>query len=132
MLSGGCLCGVVRYRIDAEPLGAPTLCHCRSCQRACGAHAVAWLTVPASSLQYLKSPPASVVSSAGVKRGFCPCCGSPLTYWNESRAAEIDVTLCSLDDPNAVPPADQIWTEDAVEWERDVPGLPRWERLRGR
>jgi hypothetical protein len=132
MLKGGCLCGGVRYEIGAAPLGPSTLCHCRSCQRASGAHAVAWITVPARSLHYLQSPPASVPSSPGVKREFCSRCGSPLTYWNESRGGEIDVTLCSLDDPNAMPPADHIWTEDAVKWESGVSALPRWERLRGR
>jgi hypothetical protein len=132
MLKGGCLCGAVRYEIDAAPMGPATLCHCRSCQRASGSHAVAWITVPAESLRYLNSPPASVASSEGVKRGFCAHCGSPLTYWNELRAAEIDVTLCTLDDPNAVQPADHIWTEDAVTWEQGVSALPRWQRVRGR
>lgn len=132
MLKGGCLCGAVRYQIDAAPLGPPTLCHCRSCQRASGAHAVAWVTIPAASLQYLQAQPGSVESSPGVKRGFCPACGSPLTYWNQARAQEIDVTLCTLDDPNAVRPADQIWTEDAVQWESSVSALPRWQNVRGR
>ena len=38
-------------------------------------------------------------SAPAVLRGFCAQCGTSLTYRNERRAAEIDVTLASLDDP---------------------------------
>jgi len=131
MLSGGCFCGAVRYRAGAEPLYEPTVCHCRSCQRAAGAHAVAWLTVPVTALVYEKGTPATFDSSPGVKRTFCASCGSPLTYWNEKRAREIDITVCTLDDPNAVSPVDQIWTEDAPHWEQGLAALRRWPRTRG-
>jgi hypothetical protein len=30
-ITGGCLCGAIRYACDAEPLGA-YLCHCTDCQ----------------------------------------------------------------------------------------------------
>ena len=132
MLSGGCLCGAVRYEFDAAPLYPPTLCHCRSCQRASGAHAVAWITVPLASLQYAQGRPASIASSPGVKRGFCSHCGTPLTYWNEARAPEIDITICTLDDPAVIAPIDHIWTADAVGWECKLAQLPRWGSVRGR
>ena len=35
MMSGGCLCGAVRYRIDGPPEFC-VLCYCRDCQRASG------------------------------------------------------------------------------------------------
>ena len=44
-LAGGCLCGAVRYRIDAAPVEA-LYCHRRMCRQAHGAALVAWLTVP--------------------------------------------------------------------------------------
>ncbi|HCA63195.1 MAG TPA: GFA family protein, partial [Pseudomonas sp.] len=34
--TGSCLCGVVRYRIDA-PIDALTHCHCKMCRKAHGA-----------------------------------------------------------------------------------------------
>ena len=130
MLTGGCLCGAVRYEFEAAPIYPPTLCHCRSCQRASGAHAVAWVTVPEAALHYLSGSPASVQSSPGVRRGFCARCGTPLTYANSARAGEIDVTICTLDDPNAFTPVDHIWTEDAVPWETGLAGKPRRTRTR--
>lgn len=129
-LTGGCFCGAVRYRAAAEPLCAPTVCHCRSCQRAAGAHAVAWFTVPVAALVYEKGAPTVHGSSPGVRRTFCARCGSPLTYWNDRRAAEIDITVCTLDDADAVKPVDQIWTEDAPHWERDLAMSKRWPKTR--
>lgn len=40
-LTGHCYCSTVRYRCGA-PLYPATLCHCESCRRVAGAHAVAW------------------------------------------------------------------------------------------
>lgn len=130
MLKGGCLCGSVRYSSAADLLYPPTLCHCRSCQRAAGAHAVAWLTVPLASLQFESAVPTNFGSSPGVKRGFCNHCGTPLTYWSERRRDEIDVAVCTLDDPHAIAPLDHIWTEDAVHWEPSLSVLPRLARSR--
>ena len=36
MLKGSCLCGGIRYEIDAE-LGPVTNCHCSQCRKAAGA-----------------------------------------------------------------------------------------------
>lgn len=131
MLIGGCLCGAVRYRADAAPLYEPTLCHCRSCQRAAGAHAVAWCTVSLAALRFERGEPVSFGSSPGVRRTFCGRCGTPLTYWNEKRGDEIDITVCSLDDPGRFAPADHIWTADAVSWEPLLPSRPRFRLTRG-
>lgn len=130
MLKGGCLCASVRYHSDATVLYPPTLCHCRSCQHAAGAHAVAWVTVPRASFIYEGTKPIEFSSSPGVKREFCGRCGTPLTYWNKRRAEEIDLTIASLDDPDAVVPIDNIWTEDAVSWESTLNTLPRLARSR--
>jgi hypothetical protein len=124
MLIGGCFCGAVRYSADA-PIYPPTLCHCKSCRRASGAHAVGWYTVPPSGLRYLAATPVERESSPGVFRAYCPGCFSPLTYRNVQRANEIDVTIASLDDPAQTPPADHIYMGDAAHWDSPADGLPQ-------
>jgi hypothetical protein len=50
-LTGGCLCGAVRYR-TGTPNVPPTLCHCASCRRATGAHAVGLYTVARATAEF--------------------------------------------------------------------------------
>ena len=77
-LTGGCLCGEVRYRITAAPVEA-LYCHCRMCQRAHGAPVIAWLTVPLAAFEVSAGNPAAYRSSAKAFRHFCGACGPPLT-----------------------------------------------------
>jgi hypothetical protein len=128
-LTGRCLCGAVRYRCGAL-LTPATLCHCESCRRAAGAHAVAWLTVRYDSLEFFAGTPVIYESSPGVRRSFCGRCGTPLSYWSAKRADEIDLTIASLDAPDAIAPVDHVWMSDALSWDR--PGEGRPEHPRGR
>ncbi len=124
-LTGRCLCGAVRYRAGPR-LYPPTLCHCESCRRASGAHAVGWLTVRAGDLHYTAGAPREIESSPGVWRAFCGACGAPLTYRAARRPGEVDVTLGTLDEPSRAPPADHIWMADAPSWDRPADGLPQY------
>jgi hypothetical protein len=128
MLTGSCFCGLVRYQAP-EPLYRPTLCHCRSCRRACGAHAVGWFTVLEDRIVYLQGKPVERQSSDGVWRGYCGQCHSPMTYRNAERAAEVDVTIASLDDPDLLEPADHIHMGQAVGWLASVSGKSRAANL---
>ncbi|WP_439646998.1 GFA family protein [Chromobacterium sinusclupearum] len=114
-LTGGCLCGAVRYRLRGMPYHV-THCHCRSCRRASGAAFVTWFTVRVHELEWRGEKPVQYHSSAAVSRGFCPHCGSTLTYFHESDPEEIDVTAASLDSPEALVPEHHTWWEQRVEW----------------
>jgi hypothetical protein len=129
VLTGRCLCGTVRYRCGPR-LYPPTLCHCASCRRAAGAHAVGWLTVARADFVLTAGEPRELESSPGVYRAFCPRCGAPITYRSDRRAGEIDVTLGTLDEPGRAAPADHIWMEDAPAWDRPGDGLPQYPRGR--
>jgi hypothetical protein len=128
-LEGGCLCGAVRYRISAEPRTAD-FCHCRMCRRAAGAPVVARLTVASAAFAWIKGEPKVYRSSAEVLRLFCPACGSQLALRDEPD--HLDVTLASLDDPEAVRPSYHIWTTSRIAWFETADGLPRYPQNRRR
>ena len=122
-IEGGCLCGAVRYRIQGTPLVSVT-CHCRSCRRASGAAVVPWLHVTSESFSFVAGQPAGFNSSPSVTRTFCGRCGTPLTYWRSDYGATIDVTTCSLDDPDAYPPVAHVWTSHRLGWVKLADDLP--------
>lgn len=125
-LPGGCLCGAVRYRMHRAPLSAG-ICHCVTCRRAAGAGSVAWATLPKADFE-MTGEMAVHASSPGILRGFCPTCGTSLTFDDGSET--IDVTLASLDDPEAVRPTKEIWLDHRVSWVATDPDLehrPRGE-----
>ena len=78
-ISGGCLCGQVRYVLKAPPTEG-CFCHCRMCQRASGAFAVAWASVAAADFCLRRGKLRYVNSSSTARRGFCADCGSPIAF----------------------------------------------------
>ena len=121
-LTGGCQCGAVRYRLAATPTGA-SICHCRMCQKALASPFGAYAPMAREALIYTRGAPKVFRSSEIAERGFCADCGTPLTYRNVT-SERVSVTICSLDDPNAVAPAYQLEALNAVLWVRDCLDTP--------
>ena len=48
--TGGCLCGAVRYTVDAKP-DLVGVCHCRDCQRFTGSAYSFLVVVPQTALK---------------------------------------------------------------------------------
>jgi hypothetical protein len=130
MLTGGCFCGYVRYEVHAES-GKQTNCHCSICRRTSGAPFVAWFTVPERDYRLVSGQPQRFASSSDGERGFCPRCGTPLTFQSRQYADEIDVTTCSLDDPERVPPRDHTFARSKLSWVKLDDGLPEFSTTRG-
>jgi hypothetical protein len=129
ILEGGCLCGAVRYRIRAKPTNT-MICHCRTCRRATGSPVVAWLTFANADFEVTMGTLAEFRSTPPVRRGFCGTCGTPLTYSHRESPDSIDVTTCSLDEPQAFPPTHHSWLSDDVGWVRFDDGLPAFQESR--
>ena len=125
ILEGGCLCGAVRYRLTAAPV-ATLYCHCRMCQRADGAPAIAWLAVPFAAFKLTEGTPTAYRSSDHAFRHFCGRCGAPLLCHEADNPKYMDVSIASLDTPKAVPPSSHIWTDSRVPWFDTADDLPRY------
>ena len=124
-LTGGCQCGAVRYRLDVAPKGA-SICHCRMCQKATGSPYGAFAPLAHDKLVFTHGAPKIFRSSEIAERGFCADCGTPLTYRNVT-SARVSVTICSLDDPDAVAPEFQLDAGAAVSWVRECLNTPNTE-----
>jgi hypothetical protein len=129
MLTGGCLCGAIRYETAAQPFHL-TNCHCSMCRRASGAPMVAWFSVPRTQLRWLREAPLSYRSSAHATRSFCARCGTQLTFASDLHCDEVDITICSLDDPELLPPEDHTRVSSRLSWVKLDDGLPQHPEAR--
>ena len=114
--TGGCLCGNVRYRIEAKPLWLGH-CHCGMCRKHSGAPVATWIGFPAGTVTWLAAAPTRYRSSSDVERSFCPTCGSSIGF---HRVHETSLSVGSLDAPDALPVADlwtaHVWFRDHLPW----------------
>ena len=122
IVTGGCQCGAVRYRIEG-PLGGAGFCHCRMCQKAFGSFGAPLVSVDPQHFRWTRGTPATFRSSPVVARGFCRDCGTPL-FMLEDDYGPIELAIGSLDDPNAAAPDHVVGVESKLHWADALPGLP--------
>jgi len=128
-LEGGCLCGAIRYRVVGQP-SAVNYCHCGQCRRHSGAPVAAFATFPVARVNWTKGQPRLFQSSKIGRRGFCPDCGTSLTWVGVSTPTEVDIGVGTFDDASSFTPRDHIWTESALPWFHVADQLPRYRRSR--
>ncbi|HYC53980.1 MAG TPA: GFA family protein [Candidatus Binatia bacterium] len=116
---GGCICGAIRYRLEAEPL-ALSCCHCTDCQRHSGTAFVLSMPVFKEAVKLLKGSPANYevhLESGHVRHGaHCGNCATRL--WGQPPRFEQVLVLRSgtLDDPGRFEPVAHIWVRSKQPW----------------
>ncbi len=123
LITGGCLCGEIRFQITGEDLGS-AYCHCRMCQRFTGAPSNAGTGFLKDDFRITQGEPKIYVSSLIAERVFCPTCGSSL--WMRYSSAEwVYVQTVSLDNPEDFAPASHMGIESQMPWHDIHDDLPR-------
>jgi len=126
-IEGGCLCGAVRYAIDAEPLSVRA-CSCRVCQYLAAGNATVNLVFRNETLRVsgeLRDYRSVADSGNVMHRRFCPRCGTPLFSAAEARPHITVVRAGTLDDPTLARPQAIIWAASAPAWACFDERLPR-------
>ena len=126
-LTGGCLCGAVRYEYAGAP-GPAAYCHCEDCRKCTGSAFNVGMRVEAASFRVVAGRARGFTKSADsgnrLTRHFCQDCGSPLYTSSPVHAEFVYVKAGSLDDPSLVHPDHQSWTKSRVPWAAIDPDLP--------
>jgi len=130
-LTGGCLCGAVRYELKSEPFDCGW-CHCRTCQLNSGAPAMVFATVPEGDLVWIRGHDRvrNVASSSFGHREFCGECGTPLLMKVDHQPESLDFSVATLDDPEVVAPGYHIFWASRIAWFDPADELPRHEKFR--
>ena len=74
--------------------------------------------------------PSSFDSSEHGTRTFCPRGGTPLTFASTRSPTELDITTCSLENPQALPPKDHTRTSAMLAWVKLADELPEFPEAR--
>jgi len=123
--TGGCQCGAVRFRIEGA-LGDASICHCRMCQKAFGNFFAPLVSVREAKLEWTRGGPRRFQSSNHVKRGFCPQCGTPLTYEAPDGVA---LAIGAFDHPEELGPRIQWGIESKLPYADTLHTLPGKETM---
>jgi hypothetical protein len=117
-MTGGCLCGAVRFRLSAAPV-ATRLCWCRTCQYIAAGNASVNVVVPTEALS-IEGSTAEFQNTAdsgnGMRRRFCPACGVHLFSNSAGRPHLTVVRAGVFDDPGIADPTAAIWVSSAPRW----------------
>jgi hypothetical protein len=127
-LTGGCLCGSVRFEVDA-PLVSASWCHCTRCQRRTGTPASAQARVEPGSLRVVSGEEQlrEYRPDDGAPKVFCGLCGSGLWSRSPDDAGVVAVRLGAFDGDPGIRPSFRQFVAYAAAWE-PIPddGLPRY------
>jgi hypothetical protein len=131
-LTGGCLCGAVRYEVT-EPLVSAGYCHCKRCQRRTGSAASASARIAPGSLRILSGEELirSFEPADGFAKVFCSGCGGALWSRSPEDPDVISIRLGTFDEDPGIRPSYHQFVAYAAPWE-PIPddGLPRFPERR--
>ena len=129
-LTGGCLCGGVRFELS-EPPRTANYCHCTRCQGRTGSGPSAQAQVDGRTLRLVKGE--DLVQGwrhpeGGFEKCFCRECGAHLFARNPADPTQMSVRMSAFDGDPGVRPSYRTQVASAAAWE-EIPddGLTRYE-----
>lgn len=129
-LTGGCLCGGVRFELSQAP-SAVGYCHCTRCQRRTGTASSASARIDGRTLSLLAGE--DLVQGwrhpdGGFEKCFCRICGAHLFTRNPDEPTQVAIRMGAFDSDPGVRPSFRMFMSSAAVWE-PVPddGLARYD-----
>lgn len=118
-LTGGCLCGAIRYEIGGYPL-LLYVCHCTNCQRQSGSAFAMNMLVATDVFHIVRGEPKGwrrlSLSGAETVSWFCGECAGRIHGGRASRPASVTVRAGGLDDTSWLTPAAHMFVRSAQHW----------------
>ena len=129
-LEGGCACGSVRYRLEAEPMFVHC-CHCLDCQRQTGSAFVLNALIETDRITLLagEPQPVGVPTDSGKPHRIFRCPNCQVALWSEygGRTRMRFVRVGTLDTPTALKPDVHIYVRSKQPWLQLPAGVPAFQ-----
>lgn len=133
-MTGGCLCGAVRFRLQGAP-SRTVACHCKFCQRCTGSAFAVWPTFRAAQVDLNGELPQyehrSDESGRWIRLHFCPRCGTTVASSFEKGPGEIALLAGAFDDTAWINVDRHVWTRSRQRWFSLPPGAVTFEKSSG-
>ena len=130
-ITGGCLCGALRYEARGEPTAAG-FCYCGDCRKASGSGFVGFLGFAAAALRVTgpSRPFESPARRGGVAtRNSCALCSSLVFGGVLGESTTLNIYAGSLDEPARFVPTIAIFVRERPSWAPLPPGLRTFDAL---
>ncbi|HEY1708105.1 MAG TPA: GFA family protein [Rhizomicrobium sp.] len=118
-LTGGCLCGEIRYVVDA-PVERLAACYCSDCRRVTSAAGSINAVAPASAFRITKGQTKVFTTKADsgndLHRHFCGTCGSCLYNPLGSDPGQIVLKAGTFDRHDGMKLVLNLWTRSRAPW----------------
>src|SRR5262245_18446094 len=133
MITGGCLCGALRYEAEGEPLVAG-YCYCVDCRKASGSGFIPFMGFAATALRFSGQTlqyRSKARRGGEAVRNSCPICGGLVFGGIVGVDDSHTIYAGSLDDPSSFRPTIAIFTRDRSAWAPLPSGLTIYEDMPG-
>ena len=115
MITGRCYCGGITVHADTTPLSV-TYCHCSDCRRLTGAPVAAFAAFASTDVHLTPEPAESNAVPTGIRRWFCPDCGSALAAQFDYLPGQTYVPVGILDQAGDYPPTQHAHHGSRLPW----------------
>ncbi len=129
LLSGGCLCGAVRYKLKPGFRMKPYACHCTDCQRRTGSAFSSHMLVMLADIELTgETDVGEFVQPSGVRSRIVGCakCRARIYATNDKRPDMASLRWGTLDNAHQMNPEAHLWVKSKQPWitiPDDVPAL---------
>ena len=133
MITGGCLCGKVRYEVTGPFLRAGH-CHCSRCRKHSGAAVSTQGRVRREEFRLVSGEESVRVyrPGAGAVKAFCASCGSSLFGGTWPGGPEVSIRLGSVDGDPGIRPQYHTFVDSRAPWDEITDDLPQYPGTRPR
>lgn len=134
MITGGCLCGALRYEAAAAPVFMGYCC-CDDCQKASGSGFIPFMGMPSGALKVVgpyKLNQKTQSDGRTSERFHCAECGSLVFGGAPNNPHGNTVYAGTLDDTSLFKPTMAIMTKFKPDWVILPPAIQQFEGMPGR
>src|SRR5437867_3528795 len=126
-ITGGCLCGGVRFEVTGPFIRAGH-CHCSRCRRHSGAAVCTQGRVRREHFRLLSGEHLirAYGRGEGAVKAFCSVCGSSLFGGTWPEGPEVSIRLGSIDGDPGIRPQLHTFVESRAPWDEITDDLPQY------